>query len=387
MPAMELPPLGLYLHIPWCRRKCPYCDFNSHRAPPGLDEGAYVEALLADLRFETALAQERRPVTSIFIGGGTPSLFSGAAMQRLLDGVRAIVSCPPDMEVTLEANPGTLEGRRFHAYRQAGVNRLSIGAQSFDAGCLQRLGRIHGPDQIAAAVSVARAAGFDEINLDLMFGLPGQTHAMAMTDVRAALALVPEHISYYQLTLEPNTAFASAPPELPSEEEIWAIQCDGQGLLERRGYRQYEISAFARPRHRCRHNLNYWRFGDYLGIGAGAHGKLTDVNRGRVVRRWRVRSPERYLVAAGGGQAVSGERQLDAGDLELEFMMNALRLVQGFEPSLFRARTGLASGNWHARVQQAVADGLLERSGGRIRATGLGRRFLNDLLGRFYADP
>jgi len=382
MPPIDLPSLSLYVHIPWCVRKCPYCDFNSHPLAGGLDEDAYVDALLADLMFELALLQQR-VLASIFIGGGTPSLFSGRTISRLLDGIRDRFGQAEDMEITLEANPGTLDNQRFHDYRQAGVNRLSIGAQSFDAGCLARLGRIHGPDEIHQAVAAARAAGFDNINLDLMFGLPGQTRTMAARDVQIALQLAPEHISYYQLTLEPNTPFASKPPPLPLEDDIWEIQDAGQALLQQAGYAQYEISAFARDGYRCRHNLNYWQFGDYAGIGAGAHGKLTDAGSGRIARRWRRRSPELFWEAAGTAEALSGERRLGAADLELEFMMNLLRLTDGFDPALFPARTGLAPGDWLNRVRQARESGLLEVSDSWIRPTALGQRFLNDLLARF----
>ncbi len=385
MPHLSPLPLALYIHIPWCVRKCPYCDFNSHRADAGGDEQAYVTALLDDLVWEVEQVSGRA-VESIFIGGGTPSLFSGAAVERLLAGVRRLLTVAPGAEITLEANPGAQDSDRFAAYRQAGVNRLSIGAQSFDADCLRRLGRIHGPDEIGQAVAAARAAGFDNINLDLMFGLPGQVEASARSDVEAAIALKPEHISYYQLTLEPNTAFAASPPVLPAEEEIWAIQQVGQERLERAGYRQYEVSAYAREGRRCRHNLNYWRFGDYLGIGAGAHAKLSDPGRNRVVRRWRLRGPGSYMAAAGSGDAVAGERVLTPADLELEFMMNLLRLVDGFEISLFSRRTGLDPGPWLERVERAVADGLLTLGGDQIRPTARGGRFLDDLLLRFDVD-
>jgi len=382
MVRIDHPPTSLYVHIPWCARKCPYCDFNSHPQSTGLDEGAYVRALLADLTFELPLLQQR-VLVSVFIGGGTPSLFSGRAIRGLLDGIGQRIEYREDMEVTLEANPGTLDSERFHDYRQAGVNRLSIGAQSFDAGCLARLGRIHGPEEIHQTVATARDAGFDNINLDLMFGLPGQTRTMAAWDVETALQLAPEHISYYQLTLEPNTPFASKPPPLPLEDEIWGIQDAGQALLQQAGYAQYEISAFARDGYRCRHNLNYWQFGDYAGIGAGAHGKLTDAGSGRIMRRWRLRSPERFREAAGTGEAVSGERLLGPADLELEFMMNLLRLTDGFDPALLPARTGLAPGDWLHRVHHARESGLLEVSDSWIRPTALGQRFLNDLLARF----
>ncbi len=378
----QLPPVALYIHTPWCVHKCPYCDFNSHQATDGLDTEAYVTALLSDLEQELPLLQQRT-LTSIFIGGGTPSLFPATAIHRLLHEVRSRLPCSPDLEITLEANPGTLEADRFAGYRAAGVNRLSIGIQSFDAAILQRLGRIHGPDEATAAVLSARAAGFDNINLDLMFGLPEQTMDQGMRDIQTAIELGPEHISYYQLTLEPNTLFAARPPSLPDEDLIWSLQSAGQAALAAAGYGQYEVSAYARPARQCQHNLNYWRFGDYMGIGAGAHSKLTDLTRQQVIRRWRRRQPRDYIEAASSGRAIKGECLLQPADLILEFMMNALRLNHGFHPELFRQRTGMTLSWLNSGLHEAEARGLIQRRPELIRPTPLGRRFLDDLLAIF----
>ena len=376
----DLPPLSLYIHVPWCVRKCPYCDFNSHGTDEPIPEGAYVDALLADLETETPAAAGR-PLESVFIGGGTPSLFSDRALARLLEGVRARLALPDNAEVTLEANPGTAERGRFAGYREAGVNRLSLGVQSLDPGLLQALGRIHGPEDAVAAVAAARAAGFEELNLDLMFALPGQSVEQAASDVEVAIELGPEHLSYYQLTIEPHTAFHHAPPELPGEETAWAIQEAGRARLAAAGFRRYEVSAYARPGHECRHNLNYWRFGDYLGIGAGAHGKVTDADGG-IVRRWKPRHPRDYLAAPTAAEA----RTLTADDRVVEFMMNALRLSEGFEEGLFEARTGLSLERITPQLEQAEARGLLERSGGRIRTTADGARLLDGLLQLFLPE-
>ncbi|HEC15028.1 MAG TPA: oxygen-independent coproporphyrinogen III oxidase-like protein [Sedimenticola sp.] len=384
MTLLQPPPLSLYIHIPWCIRKCPYCDFNSRAIKGDPDENACVDALLADL--DTELPQVRgRTLHSVFIGGGTPSLLSGAAVERLLAGVRQRMPCPSGMEITLEANPGALASERFGPYRAAGINRLSIGVQSFDAGCLQRLGRIHGPGEAIAAVEAARAAGFDNINLDLMFGLPGQGLDQARMDLDTAAGLGPAHISYYQLTLEPGTPFFRSPPPLPAEEGIWEMQRQGRIFLQKNGYAQYEVSAYARPGRQCRHNLNYWTFGDYLGIGAGAHGKISDAS-GRIMRRWKVAAPEAYLKAAGTGKALAGQRRLTHEDIVLEFMMNALRLHQGFSRSLFEARTGLPFERIQARLDKAVQRGLLEPGADGARPSSSGRRFLNDLLALFLPD-
>ncbi len=374
-------PLSLYIHLPWCVRKCPYCDFNSHSVEGDLDESAYVEALLSDLQLELPLVTGRR-LTTIFIGGGTPSLFSGEAIERLLDGVRAAIGCSPDIEVTLEANPGTVEAGRFQQYRQAGVNRLSIGIQSFAAEKLQALGRIHTPQEALRAVEIARDCGFDNINIDLMFGLPNQTREQALEDITAAIALNPSHISYYQLTLEPNTPFHHSPPILPQDELLWQIERSGQQALAEAGHRQYEISAFAHQGRRCRHNLNYWQFGDYIGIGAGAHGKITSPDR-QIERRWRLRSPESYLSLAGSVDAIAGSKSLQPEDLIAEFMLNALRLHAGFSTRLFTQRTGLELVVVEEQLQQAVGRGLLHYSAGLIQPSATGYRFLNELVELF----
>jgi oxygen-independent coproporphyrinogen-3 oxidase len=378
------PPLSLYVHWPWCVRKCPYCDFNSHSLGDARPELAYVDALLADLDRDLSRCDRDRPLISVFIGGGTPSLMSGAAVARLLDGIRARTLLPPDAEVTLEANPGTVDAGHFSAYREAGVNRLSIGVQSLSAQHLEALGRIHTPEQAEAAAITARRSGFENINLDLMFGLPGQTLAEAAADLNAVLALTPEHISYYQLTLEPNTRFYRAPPALPDEDLIDDMHGQGLSLLAEAGFRRYEISAFARPGRRCRHNLNYWTFGDYLGIGAGAHGKLTDAVTGQVRRRAKHRQPGSFMDSASRGRdPVSSERMLDDDDLVLEFALNAFRLVDGVGLALFEQRTGLRSECIGSAIAGAVGDGLLTDDRGWLRPTALGLRFDNLLIGRF----
>jgi len=379
------PPLALYVHLPWCMRKCPYCDFNSHQAADPLPEQAYVDALLADLDAQwhelgVGDCLPPRPLQSIFIGGGTPSLFSGTAVARLLDGVRGVCALAADVEITLEANPGAIDAGHFAAYRRAGVNRLSIGVQSLSARHLEALGRIHDPAQARAAVATARAAGFENINLDLMFGLPGQDLAEAAADLEALIALEPAHISYYQLTLEPNTAFARAPPQMPSHDSLDAMQEQGIARLAVAGYARYEVSAFARDGRRCRHNLNYWRFGDYLGIGAGAHSKLTDIATGGVRRRVARRSPRAYLASL---HNESSRSLLDDVDLVLEFALNALRLTDGVEASLFTARTGLPAARLSTARSQMEAIGLLEPDPSRLVATPLGQRFLNDLVAGF----
>ncbi|MET0026000.1 MAG: radical SAM family heme chaperone HemW [Candidatus Thiodiazotropha sp.] len=371
------PPLALYVHVPWCIRKCPYCDFNSHVRPSALPESAYIDALLADLRTDLQRV-EGRSLSSIFIGGGTPSLLSATAIGRLLQGVRDEIDCEPGLEVTLEANPGAVEIGDLAGYLRAGVNRLSLGVQSFHEDSLRALGRIHSAREASTAVGLARQAGFSRINLDLMFGLPGQDLGMAREDLQTALELEVEHLSYYQLTLEPNTAFHHAPPSLPDEDRIWEIQEQGHDLLHQAGYRQYEISAFSRTGAECRHNLNYWRFGDYLGIGAGAHAKLSHRD-GRIERLWKLRHPDAYLGAAKGVYQQGG-RELTSQDLLLEFFMNALRLTQGVERSLFGARTGLQEQAIQNPVSEAISKGLLESHPERLCATPLGQRFLNDLL-------
>lgn len=382
MPHFNTPPLSLYIHIPWCVRKCPYCDFNSHQVTERLDEKAYINALLADLEHDLPLVAGRE-ISSVFIGGGTPSLFSAEAVGLLLNGIRSRTPCQSGMEVTLEANPGTLESGRYAGYRDAGVNRLSIGVQSFSADALTRLGRIHGPDEVVRAVASARSAGFDNFNIDLMFGLPGATPEQALDDMQSAISLRPSHISYYQLTLEPNTLFHHHPPPLPPEDDLWQIQSQGHAALAAAGYGQYEVSAFALPGRQCRHNLNYWRFGDYIGIGAGAHGKLTRES-GQVERRWRLRSPEDYLAHAESPGVVAGSRVLDEQDLMLEFLMNALRLTEGFSSALFSDRTGLPERRLLELLEDAVDRGLIEPIVGYVRPTPLGGRFLDDLLASLF---
>jgi oxygen-independent coproporphyrinogen-3 oxidase len=376
---LKLPPLSLYIHIPWCVRKCPYCDFNSHAQTGGVDDLDYVDALLHDLRTEQGLVSGRE-VQSIFIGGGTPSLFSTQSIKRLLAGVAGLVPLGDTVEITLEANPGAMESERLFGYREAGVNRLSLGVQSLNPDSLQALGRIHGPEEVFMAVNRAQRSGFERINLDLMFGLPSQTPAMAQADLSVAITLAPGHLSYYQLTLEPNTPFYRSPPQLPDEESLWQMQQQGNMMLLQAGYEQYEISAFSRPGERCRHNINYWRFGDYIGIGAGAHGKITTRN-GIIRRRWKWRHPNDYLAAAAGMQPfVQGERILQAKDLAIEFMMNALRLSGGVEASLFSATTGLSLDYIRRPLETAMEKGLLYLVDGRLCPTSLGFRFLNDLI-------
>jgi oxygen-independent coproporphyrinogen-3 oxidase len=370
------------VHLPWCLRKCPYCDFNSHTAPETLPEGRYVAALLADLETELPRIWGRR-LESVFLGGGTPSLFSPESMAELIDGLRARLPLRPDTEVTLEANPGTFEQARFRAFRESGINRLSIGVQSLDDALLRRLGRVHDAAEARRAVEQAATAGFDNLNIDLMFGLPGQTLHQADTDLALALSLEPAHLSYYQLTLEPNTLFHHDPPELPDSDTLWEMQQQGHERLSDAGYTRYEVSAFARPGRRCRHNLNYWRFGDYLGIGAGAHGKLTDPASGVVTRRSKQRQPLAYMEAAERGEPDSTVREVDDEDLCFEFMLNALRLNDGFDAALFVQRTGLGMDRIAGPLTEARARGLLEPERRRIRPSALGQRFLNDLTGLF----
>ncbi|MBX3664155.1 MAG: oxygen-independent coproporphyrinogen III oxidase-like protein [Burkholderiales bacterium] len=374
-----LPPLSLYIHVPWCVRKCPYCDFNSHEAPGTLPEEEYVAALLADLEF--ALPQVwGRPVLTVFIGGGTPSLLSVAALDALLSGVRARLPLAADAEITLEANPGTVEAEKFAGFRAAGVNRLSLGIQSLNDRHLQALGRIHDAGEARRAAELALAT-FDNVNLDLMYGLPGQTQAEAEADIAALIALAPQHVSAYHLTIEPNTWFHRYPPAVPDDDTAAAMQATVEAWLADAGYGHYETSAFARPGRQGRHNLNYWNFGDYLGIGAGAHGKISFKNN--ILRESRVRQPKAYLARAGSAEVLTERRQPGAADLPGEFMMNALRLNAGFDLELFQARTGLNIAGILPQLEAAEARGLLTRDHRRAMPTALGRRFLNDLIGQF----
>ena len=365
------PPLSLYIHIPWCVRKCPYCDFNSHAQQGGLPVADYVRALLADLDQDLPLVWGRT-VHSVFFGGGTPSLFPPEAIAEILSGASARLRFAPAAEITLECNPGTAEHGRFEGYRAAGVNRLSFGVQSFDDGCLQRLGRIHDSAEAEAAVKLAQDAGFDNFNLDLMYALPQQTLAMAEHDLERAFALQPTHISHYQLTLEANTVFAARPPAgIPDDDA---------------GYGQYEVSAYARPGRQCAHNLNYWTYADYLGIGAGAHGKITLGHDQSIRRRWKQKHPTRYLASAGKEEAIGGDDVITPDRRPFEFMLNALRLVDGFGIAMFEARTGVPVAAIEPQLQIAVARGWLERDGGHLRPTELGRRFTNDVVALFL-DP
>jgi oxygen-independent coproporphyrinogen-3 oxidase len=376
------PPLGLYVHIPWCVRKCPYCDFNSYAERGDPPERAYVDALLADLEQDWH-SVPGRTIETVFIGGGTPSLFSAEAIDRLLQGIARVAVLAADAEITLEANPGTVDAARFKGFRAAGVNRLSIGIQSFDDESLRAVGRIHGGAEAIRAVHWARDAGFENLNLDLMFGLPGQTPGQAIADIEQAVALEPSHVSYYHLTLEPNTAFYKRPPLLPDEDEVAGSQERAQGLLAAAGYRQYEVSAYARPGFQCRHNLNYWRHGDYLGIGAGAHGKLTDPAADRIVRTARIRQPEAYLTAVVEGAACAEQHEVPQAERALEFLMNQLRLREGFPEAAFPARTGLPLTVLEPQLSGCIVRGLLVREGNRVRCTELGWRFLDEILGRF----
>ena len=371
-----LPPMALYVHIPWCVRKCPYCDFNSHAAGPSLPEDDYVAALLADLDQDLMQVQGRQLI-SIFFGGGTPSLFSPRALGQILEGVERRIGFAGDIEITLEANPGTFEQAKFSAYRRLGINRLSIGVQSFQSAQLKALGRIHDGDEAIRAADMARAAGFDNFNLDLMHGLPGQDVAAALDDLRTAIAQAPTHLSWYQLTMEPNTVFWNQPPELPEDDTLWDIQEAGQALLAEHGYGQYETSAYARDNHRARHNLNYWTFGDFLGIGAGAHAKLSSAD-GQIRRTWKTRLPKDYLDSSKVFQA--GERVLTADELPFEFLMNALRLTEGVPSQLFCQRTGLPLDSLAEGRRLAEQQGLLESDPARLCATPRGQLFLNDLL-------
>jgi putative oxygen-independent coproporphyrinogen III oxidase len=380
----NLPPLSLYIHIPWCVSKCPYCDFNSHAKTGGLPEARYVAALLTDLEQDLPRL-DGRTVKTVFIGGGTPSLFSPESIHALLQGIAERVPVAPCAEITLEANPGTAESGKFRGFREAGVNRLSMGLQSFNDRHLQALGRIHDSHQAKVAAELATAAGFANFNLDLMFGLPRQTQDEALDDIRQAVRLNPSHLSFYQLTLEPNTLFHKYPPALPSDDDICGMQEACQALLKASGYRQYEVSAYSKTGFRCRHNENYWRFGDYLGIGAGAHGKLTDES-GNISRIWKIRHPANYMEAAGTVAVIGGCAGLASEELPVEFMMNHLRLREGFVETVFTDRTGLPMSALEPALSFCLEDGLLERSYGFIRCTGKGWNFLDNVLEKFIAQ-
>jgi putative oxygen-independent coproporphyrinogen III oxidase len=393
--------LALYVHMPWCVRKCPYCDFNSHQLKSAVPDASYIDALIRDFDMELPRLRDRR-IDTVFFGGGTPSLFQPEEFSLLLGALRQRIAFAPDAEITLEANPGTIERGRFEGYGQAGINRVSLGAQSFSPPALEALGRIHTADDTHRAVAELRAAKLENFNLDLMYALPAQTIEEALDDVRIACALNPSHISYYQLTLEPGTVFHSRPPQLPDEDAAWQIQTAGQRLLADAGYVQYEVSAYAREGARCRHNLNYWLFGDYLGIGAGAHGKLSLALPERILRTVKPKQPREYQervrranwgsnaaigaeAAAAADSAVGESSFILPKDLPFEFMLNALRLNEGFTVRDYRRRTGLDMDSVEAKLAEAEGRGLLAGRAGVWRATELGRRFLNDLQASFLA--
>lgn len=374
------PPLSLYIHFPWCIRKCPYCDFNSHNLKQELPEQAYIAVLLADLQADLPLIKGRE-IISIFMGGGTPSLFSPEALSYLLQELSQLVKLSETIEITLEANPGTVEQSRFLGYRQAGINRLSLGIQSFQDKKLKALGRIHDSQAAIKAVNSARQAGFTNFNLDLMFGLPEQSVADALSDLQTAIELQPTHLSWYQLTLEPNTLFYHQPPQLPPDENIWDIQQQGQQLLANAGYRQYEVSAYSLPDFPCRHNRNYWEFGDYLGIGAGAHGKITDNNTGKIIRTLKAKHPKDYLATHSA--TLTNQTPIHTADLAFEFMLNALRLKQPISYQLFEARTGMSATQLKQPLQNARNQNLIELTPDGFAVTEHGWHFLNDLTALF----
>lgn len=381
----SLPPLSLYIHFPWCIHKCPYCDFNSHELKTPLPEQQYIDALLADLDQELP-AVWGRPIISIFMGGGTPSLFSPEAIDKLLSGLRARLNFSSDIEITMEANPGTAEQAKFNEFYHAGINRLSVGIQSFNDEHLQKLGRIHDRKEAIRAAEISHDAGFENFNLDLMFGLPNQTIDQALDDIKTAIALEPAHLSHYQLTIEPNTLFYHQPPHIPEDDISWDIQQQCQATMAKHDYLQYEVSAYARPDRRCRHNRNYWEFGDYLGIGAGAHDKITLPQQQCIQRKWKVKQPKRYLETAATESCLQGQRQLSRQDAAFEFMMNALRLTEGFETRLFNQNTGLAISIIEKPLRDAETKGLLSWSKHNITPTEKGKRFLNDLIELFLPE-
>ena len=387
---LTVPPRSVYVHIPWCIRKCPYCDFNSHSFEGELPESDYLAALIQDLYQDKPLAQGR-PVTSVFFGGGTPSLMSAQIIEAILNEIDRELGLATHAEITLEANPGSAEQARFSGYRAAGVNRLSIGVQSFEAQHLRQLGRIHSGQEALTAADMARKAGFERLNLDLMHGLPGQEASDACADLNQAIALAPEHISWYQLTIEPNTRFYNDPPLLPVEDSLADIQDRGEALLAQADYQQYEVSAYARSGEAARHNLNYWQYGDYLGLGAGAHGKITQPDRNRIIRFWKTRQPADYLASQHRAPRLpkhdnpytAGMESLTPEALPLDFLLNALRLNDGVSSQWFTERTGLALQALEPQWTELQEKGLIKRPPERLAATGLGRRFLNDLLAHF----
>ncbi|KOY62466.1 coproporphyrinogen III oxidase [Photorhabdus heterorhabditis] len=374
---LKLPPLSLYIHIPWCVQKCPYCDFNSHALKGDVPHQEYVDHLLADLKADLPMVKGRE-VTTIFIGGGTPSLLSSQGMQQLLDGVRTLLTVSPQAEMTMEANPGTVEADRFSGYQQAGINRISIGVQSFSPDKLVRLGRIHGPDEAKRAARLAASLGLRSFNLDLMHGLPSQSLNEALDDLRQAIALSPPHLSWYQLTIEPNTSFGSRPPVLPDDDALWDIFSQGHQLLTAAGYQQYETSAYAKPGYQCQHNLNYWRFGDYLGIGCGAHGKIT-FEDGRILRTVKTKHPRGYMQ----GRYLDKQHQVENEDRPFEFFMNRFRLLEAMPKQDFSDFTGLSESSIRHPIDQALATDYLAETTTHWQITQKGKLFLNSLLELF----
>ena len=381
----EQPPLSLYIHFPWCVQKCPYCDFNSHELKKTLDEKSYINALISDLEQELPLFWGRN-ITSIFMGGGTPSLFSPESIDQLLSALRARLTFTPDIEITMEANPGTVEFEKFKEFNSAGINRLSIGIQSFSDEKLQKLGRIHGRKEAIRAAELAHDAGFNSFNLDLMYGLPNQSLPQAIDDIETAIALEPKHLSHYQLTIEPNTLFHHQPPTTPNDDNLWEMQVACQASLAKNNYAQYEISAYAKKDYQCQHNLNYWQFGDYLGIGAGAHGKLTNVPEQKIFRSWKVKQPQKFLDNAATANRISGEKILTRDDATFEFMMNALRLNNGFETEIFQRHVGLPISAIEEPLTQAEDKGWVKWDIKNIQPTETGRQYLNNLLELFMPD-
>jgi len=377
-----LPPLSLYIHFPWCLRKCPYCDFNSHEVKGSIPEQDYIEALVNDLEFDLPLVWGRR-ISSIFIGGGTPSLIAPESLDFLLSSIRARLPFHPEIEVTLEANPGAVDYAKFAEFNSLGINRISIGIQSFTDQSLQQLGRVHDARDAVMAVESAKKAGFNNFNLDLMFGLPGQTMAMALNDIKTAIALEPTHLSYYQLTIEPNTFFHTRPPTLPTEDAIYEIEQAGKLKLMNSGFTQYEVSAYAIEKHQCEHNLNYWHFGDYLGIGAGAHAKISNASDQTINRYWKVKHPQDYIGKVKTSEHISGVKTLLRKETGFEFMMNALRLTNGFETQLFARHTGLPILVVEKQLKEAQSRGLIEWDFKTLRPTVQGQQYLNDLLTLF----
>jgi putative oxygen-independent coproporphyrinogen III oxidase len=385
---LKLPPLALYIHIPWCVKKCPYCDFNSHAAQGAIPEEAYIRALITDLKQDIPHAQGRI-LKSIFLGGGTPSLFSPEGIGKLLETIATLIDFLPDIEITMEANPGTLEHKSFKEYQLAGINRISLGVQSFQEDKLSALGRIHSTKETIHAIDSLIKADLKSFNIDLMFGLPNQTQADALYDLKTALDFSPPHLSWYNLTIEPNTIFHQKPPRLPNEETLWEIQEAGQEFLEQHSLFQYEVSAYSKPDHQCKHNVNYWQFGDYLGIGAGAHAKITNISESTITRFWKTRYPKSYLAVDSSPLSkednpfLAGSNKVLSSELPFEFMLNGLRLVDGISASLFEQSTGQPIKTIEPILSEAVSRQLLIVNSDKIIPTKLGKQFLNDLLSLF----